>query len=132
MNKQMSSVLVQGSTIPESQEMMTWGEFLNDLLTKEQILVFKEALRVNAKVYFYGTGLGKSVIAEVLQSFGFRVSESGMYPSGGPCDVPINKGYICFEVKNKAPEKLNIYLREQLRSQKEVFIEWIQEENNNE
>lgn len=120
--------LIKKTVSEQEDKIMTWDKFLNDLLTKEQILVLREALRVNAKVYFYGKGLGKSVIAEVLQSFGYRASEPGMRLVSCQCDVPIDKGYICFEVKNKTPKTLNIYLRKQLRSQKESFMKWVQGE----
>ncbi len=107
-------------------EIKTWNEFLNELLEKKQILAFKDALKADAKVYFYGSGLGKSVIVDVLQSFGYEASEPSMYTGFNCSDIPKGNEYICFEVKNMAPKKLIIDLREQLRSQKNEFIEWIQ------
>ncbi len=107
-------------------EIKTWSEFLNELLEEKQILAFKDALRTGAKVYFYGSGLGKSVIVDVLQSLGYEASEPSMHIGFNCSDIPKGNEYICFEVKNMAPKKLIIDLREQLRSQKNEFIEWVQ------
>lgn len=105
---------------------MEWLDFLRSILDEKQIGVLRNALKLKANVYFYGGGLGKSTIANVLKDLGFEVSEPGMVPCGYSTYVPDRTNYICFNVKKKMPKKLIPNLEEQLKAQKEEIIAWVE------
>lgn len=106
---------------------MKWQEFLNQLLDKKQIEILRCALKLKAPVHFYGIGLGKSTICDVLTALGYKASDPGYLNGGaaGPNGVPTNRGIVCFYVKKKAPEKLIPNLTENLKSQSEGILQWI-------
>lgn len=60
--------------------METFLEVLNSCLTKQQVKVLRVALKQDAEVYFYGTGLGKSFLTEILVNAGYKVDEPGNQP----------------------------------------------------
>lgn len=80
---------------------------LRDCLTDEQIEVLRCALKAGAKVYFYGHGLGKSLIAEVLCHAGYQADEPGTRVNAlGPMEVHDEEGVVAFCVKNTPKERI--------------------------
>lgn len=78
---------------------------LNSCLTEKQIDVLRYALKIKAKVYFYGHGLGKSLLAEVLTNAGFEADEPGTRPNvKGPMEVHDEDGTVSFCLKNTPKE----------------------------
>lgn len=104
---------------------MKWRDFLNSILTEKQIEVLRYALKVNAKVYFYGEGLGKSTIVNVLKSLGYTATEPGEMPDRYATYCPDGSDYICFNVKGKTPEELIPRLWDILKGQKKEIVDWI-------
>ncbi len=98
---------------------------VNSCFTKKQIPVLKLALRSGAKVYLYGRGLGKSLLAEAFQNAGYAVSEpADRLDSFGPCELRDEEGLIAICVrdtpKERIPDVFNILL-----GCREGIIEWV-------
>ena len=104
---------------------MKWTEFLEQILEKEQIRVLKYALKVRAQVHFYGTGLGKSTIAEVLTYAGYQATEPEGMECGHSMFVPDGASSVCFNVKKKPLENYIPDLATILKGQKDEIIRWV-------
>lgn len=80
---------------------------LRDCLTDKQIEVLRCALKAETKVYFYGHGLGKSLLAEVLCQAGYQADEPGTRINAlGPMEVHDEEGVVAFCVKNTPKERI--------------------------
>lgn len=95
----------------EPKDMELFFKVLNDILTEKQIEVLRFALKTGAKVYFYGHGLGKSLLTEVLTNAGFAADEPGTRLNAlGPMEVHDEEGVVSFCVKNTPKDQIpNIY-----------------------
>lgn len=85
---------------------MDWNEFLNCILDEKQIEVLKFALKIGARVHFYGSGLGKSTLVRLLQEYGFKATEPGTMAYGHCNYVPDGSNFVSFNVMKKYPKKL--------------------------
>ena len=80
---------------------------INGCFTEKQIPLLKDALRTGAKVYLYGRGLGKSLLAETFQNAGYDVSEPGDWTGSiGSLELRDEEGMIAFCVKNTPKERI--------------------------
>ena len=104
---------------------MKWLDFINSRLDEKQVEVLRQALKVKAPVHFYGYGLGKSILADILTEMGFIATAPESVNSGieGPCAVPVDSNVICFHLKKGAPEYVP-QLRKVLIKQKDEIIQW--------
>lgn len=98
---------------------------LNSCLTEVQIELLRQALKAGAKVYFYGVGLGKSLLAETLCNAGYDVDEPGTRVNSlGPLEVREAEGRIAFCVKNTPKERIeNVF--DILLGCKDGINEWV-------
>lgn len=80
---------------------------LENCLTGGQIKVLRFALKTGVKVYFYGHGLGKSLLAETLVNAGFKADEPGTRLDAlGPMEVHDEEGVVAFCVKDTPKERI--------------------------
>lgn len=78
---------------------------LDSCLTEKQIPVLKCALKEGVKVYFYGHGVGKSLLAEILNNAGFTADEPGTRINAtGPLEVHDEEGVVAFCLKDTPKE----------------------------
>lgn len=87
--------------------MLTFLKVINTCFTEDQIPILRQALKSGVRVYLYGRGLGKSLLAEVFRNAGFIISEPGeRLGSLGPLDILDVNGVIAFCVKNGPKENI--------------------------
>lgn len=113
-------------TVKRRVKAMEWLNFLNRILDEKQVDVLRLALKLNAPVHFYGTGLGKSIAVEALSAAGYNVSDPAELDGGvfGPCGVPDRTGVVCFNVKKGAPEFVP-RLYDVLAAEKNEIVQWV-------
>ncbi len=105
--------------------METFLEIIDGCFTEKQIPILKMALRSGTKVYLYGHGLGKSLLAETFQNAGYAVSEPGDHlDSLGPLELRDEEGLIAICVRNTPKKRiLNVYSI--LLGCAEEIVEWV-------
>ncbi len=87
--------------------MDTFLKIINSCFTEEQIPVLKLALRSGAKVYLYGRGLGKSLLAETFRNAGYAVLEPADCPDSiGPLELRDEEGLVAVCVRNTPKERI--------------------------
>ena len=85
----------------------TFLKVIDSCFTENQIPLLKEALRTGTKVYLYGRGLGKSLLAETFQNAGYDVSEPGDWTGSiGPLELRDEEGMVAFCIKNTPKERI--------------------------
>lgn len=105
--------------------METFLKVLDSCLTEEQVKTLRFALKANAKVYFYGHGLGKSLITEALRNAGFDADEPGTdLNAEGPMEVRDVENTVAFCVKNTPKERIPDVYALLLGCSKEI-IDWV-------
>ncbi|WP_394526493.1 hypothetical protein [Lacrimispora sp. JR3] len=105
--------------------MDVFHKVLNSCLTETQIEILRQALKAKAKVYFYGRGLGKSLLAETLKNAGYDADEPGTRLDAlGPMDVQDAPNTIAFCVKNTPKETIKDVFDILLGCKNEI-VEWV-------
>lgn len=98
---------------------------INSCFTEKQIPVLKLALRTGTRVYLYGHGLGKSLLAEAFRNAGFDVSEPADWMDAhGPCQLRDEDGLIAVCVRNTPKERIP-HVFDILLGCREEIIEWV-------
>lgn len=105
---------------------MKFEEFLSSIFTPKQIIVLNKVLKENTKaVYFHGSGIGKSTLANVLRILGYNAI--------GHCEnykedkefLSNRKKCVSFYMDKERPVMLIPNMYEQLLEQKEEILKWI-------
>ena len=106
---------------------MKWVDFLHQILDERQVKVLQFALKTKAPVHFYGVGLGKSTIVEVLNAAGYKATAPEDVSGGaaGPCGVPLNIRAVCFHVKKKRIDSVIPNLVDTLKAREREIITWV-------
>lgn len=98
---------------------------INSCFTEKQIPILKLALRSGTKVYLYGRGLGKSLLAEAFQNAGYVVSEpADRMGSLGSCELRDEDGLVAICVRNTPKERIPDVFDILLGCREEI-IEWV-------
>lgn len=98
---------------------ITWNDYINSLIDTKDIPALKEALRNKQIVYFYGAGLGKTTLCNILLSAGYKALEPGLFKEAtGPNYIPDNNCLITFKLKNTKPVGV-------FRGSKDEIHEWV-------
>lgn len=98
---------------------------INSCFTEKQIPILKDALRTGIKVYLYGRGLGKTLLAETFRNAGYAVSEPGDWTGSiGPLELRDEEGLIAFCVKNTPKERIPDVFDTLLGCRKGI-IDWV-------
>lgn len=98
---------------------------INSCFTEKQIAVLKLALRTGTKVYLYGSGLGKSLLAEALRNAGYAVSEpADRMDAIGPCQLREEDGLVAVCVRNTPRERIPDVFDILLGCREEI-IKWV-------
>lgn len=102
-----------------------WKEYINSILCDKQVEVLRQALKLNAKVYFYGFGMGKSTVTKLLLKCGFDVDEPGMHLDAQHGAQVFDNGgeTICFNIKRETSKVLS-YEDISTISKEEIF-KWV-------
>lgn len=83
-------------------EYKNFNEYIKSMLTDTQCKVLRIQLSNVQPVAFYGKGLGKSMLALILQQAGYQAfAPEDVKTDCGPLTVPDVKGAVAFCVKNK-------------------------------
>lgn len=107
----------------------TWEEFIHLILNEKQVKVLKYALQNDARVHFYGTGLGKSTVADLLFNLGFNVTAPCQPILNDPKDIRYvpyapDEEAIYFNVKKTTVERLIPYYYI-LKDRKDEILDWV-------
>ncbi len=98
---------------------------INSCFTEKQIPVLKVALRTGTRVYLYGRGLGKSLLAEAFRNAGFDVTEPADWMDAhGPCQLRDEEGLVAVCLKNTPRERI-LDVFDILLGCREEIIEWV-------
>lgn len=100
--------------------MSVFLKVIESCFTEKQIPILKQALRIGTKVYLYGSGLGKSLLAEAFQNAGYAVSEPGdRMDSLGATELRDEEGLVAICVRNTPKERIPD--RRDVRERQETF-----------
>lgn len=114
----------------QSYEENTWEEFINLILNEKQVQVLKYALKIDARIHFYGYGLGKSTVADLLFNLGFNVTApyqpiyEDLQDVGYVPYIPDGEEAICFNVKKTTANRL-IPFYYILKDRQEEILDWV-------
>ncbi len=107
------------------REVQVFLKVIESCFTEKQIPILKQALRTGTKVYLYGNGLGKSLLAETFQNAGYAVSEPGdRMDSLGATELRDEEGLVAICVRNTPKERIPDIFDILLGCRDEI-IEWV-------
>jgi len=109
----------------QGTNMETFLTIINSCFTEKQIPILKQALKSGTKIYLYGRGLGKSLLAETFQNAGYAVSEPGDWTGSlGPRELREEEGLIAICVRDNPKKRIsNVF--DILLGCPEEIVEWV-------
>lgn len=75
------------------------SRYLLTMFTKPQLKILRQCLRLNLPVHFYGSGIGKSTLANNLREAGYTATEAGECQQPDALSVPDRENVVCLCLK---------------------------------